>query len=126
MGNAYAGAHQREVSHALGRGVYHARARFIQDYRSGLYTLTELCERFRVSRKTGYKWVRRFEQGGASGLEDRSRAPHRCPHRMPAAASECAAVPGGDDPASATSAAEVGPPRSPHVRGPVSNVSGIL
>lgn len=33
--------------------------------------MTELCERFGVSRKTGYKWVRRFEALGAEGLEDR-------------------------------------------------------
>ena len=40
------------------------RQRFIRDYRSGLYSMTELCLRFRVSRKTSYKWVRRFEEEG--------------------------------------------------------------
>lgn len=59
------------------------RIRFVKDHRSGLYTMTELCERFGVSRKTGYKWVARFEEAGAEGLEERSRAPRRCPHRMP-------------------------------------------
>jgi len=59
------------------------RIRFVKDHRSGLYTMTELCERFGVSRKTGYKWLARFEQAGAEGLEDQPRAPKRCPHRMP-------------------------------------------
>ncbi|MEN8159515.1 MAG: IS481 family transposase [Myxococcota bacterium] len=58
------------------------RHRFIRDYRSGLYSMTELCRRFRISRKTGYKWVGRFEEEGAEGLEERSRAPKHCPHRM--------------------------------------------
>jgi transposase InsO family protein len=44
--------------------------------------MTELCEQFGVSRKTGYKWVNRFEEGGAAGLEDRPRIARHCPHRM--------------------------------------------
>ena len=58
------------------------RERFIEDYRVGLYTMTELCERYDVSRKTGYKWLDRFEEEGRKGLGDRSRAPHHCPHRI--------------------------------------------
>ncbi|MGH3927017.1 MAG: helix-turn-helix domain-containing protein [Pseudonocardiaceae bacterium] len=37
-----------------------------------------------MSRKTGYKWVARFEEGDRAGLRDRSRAPRHCPHRIPA------------------------------------------
>jgi transposase len=58
------------------------RHRFIRDYRSGLYGMTELCRRFRISRKTGYQWVGRFEEQGAEGLEERSRAPKHYPPRM--------------------------------------------
>ena len=29
-----------------------------------------LCRRFGISRKTGYKWVERFELKGAGGLDD--------------------------------------------------------
>lgn len=57
------------------------RRDFIEVLSSGLYTMTELCEVFGISRKTGYKWVRRHAREGAEGLEDRSRAPHSCPHR---------------------------------------------
>lgn len=35
-----------------------------------------------VSRQTAYKWLRRFRDEGAAGLEDRSSAPRRCPHRL--------------------------------------------
>ncbi len=35
-----------------------------------------------VSRQTAYKWLRRFREEGPCGLEDRSSAPRRCPHRL--------------------------------------------
>lgn len=59
------------------------RVRFISDLASCVYTMTELCERYGVSRKTGYKWAQRYVSYGWEGLQDRSRAPHRCPHRTP-------------------------------------------
>src|SRR6184192_1757603 len=65
------------------------RERFIRDHRAGLYMMTELCARYDVSRKTGYKWLERFDEAGGRGLQDRSRAPHHCPHRI---AQEVAAV----------------------------------
>jgi putative transposase len=64
------------------------RIRFVTDCRSGMYEMKELCERYGISRKTGYKWMDRFEAEGASGLHDRSRAPHHCEHRMSAAVRE--------------------------------------
>jgi len=67
--------------------------RFIADYRLDLYTMAELCARYNVSRKTGYKWIDRMEAGGRAALRDRSRAPHHCPHRIAADVAEriCAA-----------------------------------
>jgi len=58
------------------------RERFIRDHRLDLYAMTELCARYGISRKTGYKWLARFDEGGRLGLHDRSRAPHHCPQRM--------------------------------------------
>lgn len=58
------------------------RERFIHDHRRDLYTMADLCARYDVSRKTGYKWRDRFEEEGRQGLRDRSRAPHQCPHRI--------------------------------------------
>jgi putative transposase len=45
--------------------------------------MSELCERFGISRKTGYKWLARFAEEGLPGLADQSRAPRSCPHRTP-------------------------------------------
>lgn len=41
----------------------------------------ELCRRFKISRKTGYKLLRRYEQQGLSGIADRSRRPCHSPRR---------------------------------------------
>ena len=60
------------------------RIQFIADHRLGLHSATELCARYGISRKTGYKWLDRFEEYGRRGLADRSRAPHHCPHRISA------------------------------------------
>ena len=50
------------------------RARFVIEALEGWTSMSELCEKFGVSRRIGYKWVRRFERGGFAALEDRSRA----------------------------------------------------
>jgi transposase InsO family protein len=41
----------------------------------------ELCRRFGIAAKTGYKWLARYAVAGSSGLEDRSRRPRRSPLR---------------------------------------------
>jgi transposase InsO family protein len=43
--------------------------------------VSELCDRFGISRKTGYKWLERYAQGGRAGLADRSRHPRTSPKR---------------------------------------------
>ena len=40
-----------------------------------------LCERFGVSRKTGYKWLNRWKSEGDSGLLDQSRRPAASPNQ---------------------------------------------
>jgi transposase InsO family protein len=57
------------------------RARFVILANDGTYTLTELCEQFGISRKTGYKWLARYAEGGVAALRDRSRSPRSSPHR---------------------------------------------
>ena len=39
--------------------------------------MSELFRRYGISRKTCYKWVRRFQSEGWDGLADRSHAAHR-------------------------------------------------
>jgi putative transposase len=58
------------------------RLQFVADALSDRYTMSELCARYGVSRRIGYKWVTRFNEEGRRGLEDRSRAPHHCPHAI--------------------------------------------
>lgn len=53
----------------------------IDDYINGDFTVTELAERFGVSRKTVYKWIGRFEEEGKTGLGERSRRPHTSPNQ---------------------------------------------
>lgn len=55
------------------------RVKFIASHLEAEDTFTELCERFGISRKQGYKWVERYEEDGVEGLADRSRAPHTHP-----------------------------------------------
>ena len=43
--------------------------------------MAELCRRFGISRKTGYKWLKRFGETGSEGLVDRSRRPKVSPRR---------------------------------------------
>jgi transposase InsO family protein len=57
------------------------RMKLIEAWKSRVYSNVELFEHFGISRKTGYKWIGRYEEEGVEGLRDRSRAPHRCPHR---------------------------------------------
>ncbi|MBL8206490.1 MAG: IS481 family transposase [Blastocatellia bacterium] len=55
------------------------KTQFIADYLRQALSLTELCVRYDISRKTAYKWIARYQQEGASGLNDRSRRPHHSP-----------------------------------------------
>jgi transposase InsO family protein len=41
--------------------------------------MSALCQRFGISRTTGYKWLTRFAAEGREGLLDRSRRPHTSP-----------------------------------------------
>jgi putative transposase len=57
------------------------RTQFMALHQAGLFTMVELCQRFGISRKTGYKWLSRFEKEGPQGLQQRSHATCSCPHR---------------------------------------------
>jgi putative transposase len=59
------------------------KTQFIADYLRRTLSITELCELYSVSRKTGYKWIERYLTSGPSGLEDRSRKPCSSPHQTP-------------------------------------------
>jgi len=44
------------------------RVHFIADYEKRLFSVSELCARFGVSRKTGYKWIERYQGEGCVSL----------------------------------------------------------
>ena len=49
--------------------------KFILEWKDGLESKTELCRRYGIQRRSGDKWVQRYERDGPAGLGDRSRAP---------------------------------------------------
>ena len=64
------------------------RRMFIAACQSGEMTMAEACRQFEISRQSGYKWLKRFEEGGEAGLQERSRAPQ---HQFQAMLEEVAA-----------------------------------
>lgn len=59
------------------------RARLVQQYQTGRYTISELAQAFAVSRKTVYQVLQRVAREGAAGYLPRSRAPQRHPNATP-------------------------------------------
>ena len=68
--------------------VQERRIRFIHDWQKQEDSMAELCRRYGISRRVGYKWVERYKQDGIEGLQDHSRAPKRHPNQTPAAIEE--------------------------------------
>jgi putative transposase len=60
------------------------RVQFVADHQRAIFSMSELCERYGVSRKTGYKWLAYYDVDGAAGLADHSRRPHHTPSATPA------------------------------------------
>lgn len=58
------------------------RKKLVDAIKEGEESVAELSRVHGVSRKTAYKWVKRREEEGEAGLEDRSRAPEHQPHAM--------------------------------------------
>jgi len=59
------------------------KTQFIADYLRDRLSMTELCEFYGVSRKTGYKWIDRYLTHGPQGLEERTRRPSTSPRQTP-------------------------------------------
>lgn len=47
---------------------------FINEWRSGNFSISELCRQFEISRPTAYKYIARFQAEGVEGLREKSRA----------------------------------------------------
>jgi len=59
------------------------KTHFISEYLRDSLSFSELCQRYHISRKTGYKWIARYQVEGPAGLLDRSRRPHSSPDQTP-------------------------------------------
>ena len=59
--------------------VSEARMRLVLAYREKRESFSLLCRRFGVSRKSAYKWLKRYRAGGVQALRDRPRRLGYCP-----------------------------------------------
>lgn len=57
---------------------------FIMKVKEGVESFAAVCRLYGVSRRIGYKWWGRYQEGGLEGLGERSHRPHRCPHQSKA------------------------------------------
>jgi hypothetical protein len=70
------------------------RQRFVARFLEG-EKMAVLCREFDISRKTGYKIFKRYEDCGVEGLTDRSRRPYRHANRLPGRGDICFSISGG-------------------------------
>lgn len=56
----------------------------VKDWNAKRFSITDLSQKYRVSRPTVYKWLSRYELLGDEGLKEKSRAPNSCPNRTSA------------------------------------------
>jgi transposase InsO family protein len=64
------------------------KMKFIVAVNESDVSFAALCREHGISRKTGYKWVTRYERLGARGLEEGEPGKHSCPHATPDAVSD--------------------------------------
>lgn len=57
------------------------RTEFIELANQEASNISQLCDSYGISRKTGYKWLRRLREAGLAGLEDQSRRPLHSPNQ---------------------------------------------
>ena len=57
------------------------KIKLVTDWNDGCSSITDLSQKYGVSRPTIYKWLKRYEQSGIEGLKEKSRAPKKSPHR---------------------------------------------
>ncbi|EMN48046.1 DNA-binding helix-turn-helix protein [Leptospira interrogans str. L1207] len=55
----------------------------IAAWKGGGWLFSDLCKEFGINRKTGYKYLERYESEGIDGLKDRSKNPKKHPNETP-------------------------------------------
>ncbi len=56
-----------------------ARVQFVADYQREMFSMTELCRRYAISRQAGYETIARYRELGPAGLAPQSRRPVHSP-----------------------------------------------
>ena len=62
------------------QAIVDQREAFVRAQLQGHASIAQLCREFGISRKTGYKWIQRFLDGGLPNLVDQASMPRRVPH----------------------------------------------
>jgi len=65
------------------QSVEESRYNAVLEYLAGHQTAKDIASKYGISRKTLYKFIARFKNGGEKGLRDRSRRPKESPNRLP-------------------------------------------
>jgi putative transposase len=55
------------------------RIRFVVSAKRGEKSMSTWCEKFAISRPTGYQWLRRYAADGIAGVVEKSRRPQQSP-----------------------------------------------
>ena len=63
--------------------VMDEKLKFISYYLQNEWSVSDLCREFEISRKTGYKYIHRYEEIGLDGLKEQSKAPYHHPNAVP-------------------------------------------
>jgi len=58
------------------------KVQLVSDWLSNYFSITDLSQKYGVSRKTIYKWLNRYNNHGPEGLIDQSRKPNNSPNRV--------------------------------------------
>jgi transposase InsO family protein len=64
--------------------VSELRLNFVQEVVELRRSVASACRKYGISRKTGHKWLKRYQASGAGDLENRSRRPYHSPARTAA------------------------------------------
>lgn len=59
------------------RNLIDMRKEFVTKALAEGANVSAVCREYGISRKTGYKWMKRYEESGTDGLADQSKRPHR-------------------------------------------------
>jgi transposase InsO family protein len=69
--------------HSRARTSPASRALLVQRVYEECWVAEDAAEAAGVSRRTAYKWLARYRDEGAAGLQDRTSRPHHSPRRLP-------------------------------------------